>query len=51
MEYMMEWVVIYRNFTEMAALAPSALGPDDFKIQSDLTGVNLYFEARRSDRE
>jgi extracellular factor (EF) 3-hydroxypalmitic acid methyl ester biosynthesis protein len=51
MDYMMEWVVTYRNAAEMAELKPDAVAADGFKIESDLTGVNLYFESRRSNRE
>ena len=51
MEYMMEWVVIYRNGAQMAALKPDAVLADDLKVESDVTGVNIYFETRKPLRE
>jgi len=47
MEYMMEWVVIYRNGAQMAALKPDAVEADAFTVQSDVTGVNIYVSARK----
>jgi len=47
MEYMMEWVVIYRNGARMAALRPDAVSAEDIKVTSDVTGVNIYLETRK----
>ncbi|MDB6034397.1 MAG: methyltransferase domain protein [Verrucomicrobiales bacterium] len=46
MDYIMEWHLIYRNGVELAGLKPIAV-KDDYKVLSDITGVNVYFEARK----
>ncbi len=47
MEYIMEWNLIYRSGAELAALKPDAAPVENCKVQADLTGVNVYFEARK----
>ena len=47
MEYIMEWTLIYRNGAELAALKPDAVAEADCSVTSDVTGVNIYFEARK----
>lgn len=51
MDYMMEWVVIYRTGAQMAAFKPDLASDDDFSVQSDYTGVNLFLEVRKPKRE
>jgi extracellular factor (EF) 3-hydroxypalmitic acid methyl ester biosynthesis protein len=48
MEYIMEWRLIYRTGKQMAELQPDRLSPDATKVISDITGVNLYCEMRKS---
>lgn len=47
MEYMMEWVVIYRTGAHLATLKPDAVDAGNVKVESDVTGVNLYLEIRK----
>ncbi len=51
MDYMMEWVVIYRTGAQIAAFKPELASDDDFRVQSDYTGVNLFLEVRKPKRE
>jgi extracellular factor (EF) 3-hydroxypalmitic acid methyl ester biosynthesis protein len=50
MEYMLDWHLIYRNGTEVAALAPRAAAPDHCKVITEDTGVNVLLEVRKPDR-
>ncbi|MDB6021081.1 MAG: methyltransferase domain protein, partial [Pedosphaera sp.] len=47
MEYIMEWNLIYRNGAELAALKPGLARTEDSSVMADVTGVNIYFEARK----
>jgi extracellular factor (EF) 3-hydroxypalmitic acid methyl ester biosynthesis protein len=47
MEYIMEWVLIYRSGAELAVLKPLAVADGDYVVTSDVTSVNVYFEARK----
>ena len=50
MDFVMEWNLIYRDGRQMAALRPERADPGATSVKSDLTGVNLYFEARKPER-
>lgn len=47
MEHLLDWNLIYRNASDMAKLKPAKAAQDDVKIISDLTGVNVFLEARK----
>ena len=46
MEYVMEWHLNYRTAPQLAALKPAAPMASS-TVQSDTSGVNIYFEARK----
>ena len=50
MDFVMDWHLIYRSGTQLAALRPEAVAPADCAIKSDLTGANIYCEIRKPDR-
>ena len=45
--YVLEWPLIYRNHSDMAVMRPSQASPEDMRIMSDPTGVNIYIEIRK----
>lgn len=47
MEYFMEWHLVYRNSSQLAALAPDNAPPGSFTVNSDVTGVNIFLEVRK----
>jgi extracellular factor (EF) 3-hydroxypalmitic acid methyl ester biosynthesis protein len=47
MDHIMEWHLIYRRSADMLALKPGAAPDDCCGVQSDSTGVNIYFEAQK----
>ena len=47
MEHCVDWQLIYRTSPEAQALRPTQVAPGDFLIRADITGVNLFMEARR----
>jgi extracellular factor (EF) 3-hydroxypalmitic acid methyl ester biosynthesis protein len=51
MEHIMEWHLFYRRGTDLMALKPAAAATDWCTVKSDPTGVNIYFEAQKPDRE
>jgi extracellular factor (EF) 3-hydroxypalmitic acid methyl ester biosynthesis protein len=51
MEYVLEWHLIYRNDRQLAALNPDAASPERVAVKRDATGVNIYVEVRKPDRE
>lgn len=50
MDYVMEWHLIYRTGPQLARLRPEQVAPDGFTVESDSTGVNVYFKARKPER-
>jgi extracellular factor (EF) 3-hydroxypalmitic acid methyl ester biosynthesis protein len=48
MEQCVDWQLIYRTSLQSGALRPSQVAPDDFLVRADITGVNLFMEARRA---
>jgi extracellular factor (EF) 3-hydroxypalmitic acid methyl ester biosynthesis protein len=47
MEHVLDWTLIYRRGPQLQALRPSQVEPNDFLITTDMTGVNLFMEARK----
>jgi extracellular factor (EF) 3-hydroxypalmitic acid methyl ester biosynthesis protein len=47
LSYILEWPLIYRNSAEMLALRPEKASPEDTRVVSDTTGVNIYMEVRK----
>jgi extracellular factor (EF) 3-hydroxypalmitic acid methyl ester biosynthesis protein len=47
LDYMLDWNLIYRNGTELRALAPDAADPDLVSVCADITSVNVYMEVRK----
>jgi extracellular factor (EF) 3-hydroxypalmitic acid methyl ester biosynthesis protein len=47
MDYIMEWHLIYRNGRQLTALKPVQVHEDDCTTEADMTGVNVYFEAKK----
>lgn len=45
--YVLEWHLIYRSSAEMLALRPDKASPEDTRLVSDPTGVNIYIEVRK----
>lgn len=50
MDFVMEWNLIYRDGRQLTSLRPQRVDPNAISVKSDLTGVNLYFEARKPER-
>ncbi len=48
MDYLMDWHLIYRTGSQLLTLRPECLGPAEGVISSDFTGVNIYYEARKT---
>ena len=46
-EHFLEWFLIYRDASELAALAPTLATPDDCKVVSESTGANIFLEVRK----
>jgi len=46
-EMLLDWHLICRKGNDLQSLRPSQVAREDFLIQSDMTGVNLFMEARR----
>ena len=51
MEHIMEWHLFYRRGAELLALKPAAVPADFCAVKADPTGVNIYFEAQKPQRE
>jgi extracellular factor (EF) 3-hydroxypalmitic acid methyl ester biosynthesis protein len=47
MEYMLDWMLIYRDGRQFAALKPEAAPPDSLRVITEETGVNLFMEVRK----
>jgi extracellular factor (EF) 3-hydroxypalmitic acid methyl ester biosynthesis protein len=47
LSYVLEWHLIYRNSADMMSLRPDNASPDDTRLVSDPTGVNIYIEVRK----
>jgi len=51
MDHIMEWHLFYRRSADLMALKPATAAADWCAVKSDPTGVNIYFEAQKPDRE
>jgi extracellular factor (EF) 3-hydroxypalmitic acid methyl ester biosynthesis protein len=51
MDHIMEWHLFYRRATDLMALKPESAPEDWCGVKSDPTGVNIYFEAQKPERE
>lgn len=47
MEYLLDWNLIYRTGPQCHALRPSQVAPEDFMVQTDMTGLNIFMEVRK----
>lgn len=47
MEHLLDWYLIYRTGSGLKKLKPSAASPEEVKVYSDHTGVNVYLEVRK----
>ena len=47
MEHLLDWHLIYRKGSQLQKLRPTQVAPEDFVVRSDMTGVNLFMEARK----
>ena len=48
LELILDWHLIYRDAAQLAALRPEGLPEEAVRIHSDLTGVNVFLEARNT---
>jgi extracellular factor (EF) 3-hydroxypalmitic acid methyl ester biosynthesis protein len=48
MEHLLDWNLIYRDVHQAAQLKPEGVHPDNFSVQAELTGVNIFMAARKS---
>ncbi|HEV2329049.1 MAG TPA: class I SAM-dependent methyltransferase [Verrucomicrobiae bacterium] len=48
MDYLLEWHLIYRNRNDFMAIKPDNIPEDACKVIADDTGVNIYFEAQKT---
>ena len=49
LELILDWHLIYRDAAQMGALRPEGVAEDEARVYSDVTGVNVFLEARNSD--
>ena len=47
MDYLLEWLLIYRDQNGLMALKPESIPEDVCSVKSDATGVNIYFRAQK----
>ena len=47
MEYMLDWMLIYRDGQQFAAQKPGPAPPDSLQVITEQTGVNLFMEVRK----
>lgn len=49
LELILDWNLIYRDAERFATLAPNGAAPEDVRVYSDETAVNIFLEARKPD--
>jgi extracellular factor (EF) 3-hydroxypalmitic acid methyl ester biosynthesis protein len=49
LEMILDWNLIYRDGARFAKLAPDGAAPEDVRVYSDETAVNIFLEARKPD--
>ncbi len=47
MDFLMDWHLIYRNASQLAALRPSSVQMDEGVVYADTTGVNIYYTLQK----
>jgi extracellular factor (EF) 3-hydroxypalmitic acid methyl ester biosynthesis protein len=47
MEHLLDWNLVYRTGPQCPVLRPTQVAREDFVVRSDMTGVNLFMEARK----
>jgi extracellular factor (EF) 3-hydroxypalmitic acid methyl ester biosynthesis protein len=47
MEHFAEWFLIYRNSTQLAALAPEQAAKENCFVRAEPTGANIFLEVRK----
>ncbi|HYG36415.1 MAG TPA: class I SAM-dependent methyltransferase, partial [Clostridia bacterium] len=47
MEHLLDWHLIYRTAADMRRLIPTQALPEEARVLSDSTGVNLFLEVRK----
>ncbi len=47
MDFIMDWHLIYRGSVQMLATRPEQLSPEECRLTTDSTGVNLFLEATK----
>ncbi len=47
MDFIADWHLIHRTTREMLATRPEQLAPEDCRLTTDVTGVNIFLEANR----
>lgn len=48
MEHLLDWHLIYRDAAQMLKIKPEVVAADDVQVWSDVTGVNVFMEVRKS---
>jgi len=51
MEYFLEWHLIYRDTKGMLTLVPPQIQPGDVSVLREPSGVNIFLEIRKPERE
>ncbi len=51
MDFVMDWHLIYRNARQMLAVRPMGIPEGEAVVKSDVTGVNIFLEVTKPNRE
>jgi extracellular factor (EF) 3-hydroxypalmitic acid methyl ester biosynthesis protein len=47
MDHLLDWNLIHRDAAQAKRLKPACIANDDYLVESDLTGVNIFMSARK----
>ena len=47
MDHLLDWNLIHRDAAQSKRLKPACIANDDYLVESDLTGVNIFMSARK----
>lgn len=47
LDYMLDWVLIYRSGKQLGSVAPKLADPDRVSVHADVTSVNIFVEVRK----
>jgi extracellular factor (EF) 3-hydroxypalmitic acid methyl ester biosynthesis protein len=47
LDYVLDWVLIYRGGSQLAEVAPQKADPDRVSVAADVTSVNIYLTVRK----